>query len=253
MSSAVASSLCDAALAHHVDAQRRVRQERGDVHRERAPVERVEVLGERLPLPLDALVQRGAGDVLHAFHQLDEAFVLVGAHRREADPAVADHDRGDAVARRRIQDRVPGRLTVVVRVDVDEAGRDDAPGRVDDLACVAVDVLADGDDHAVADGDVTHEPGTTGAVDDRPTGDLQLEHATSVPTPRASGPGDQVVSAARLSSAGAVLTTSDVNAASTSGSSRWSAAPRAGLRRHWSVHGPRSGSAPRATRPLIPA
>ena len=60
--------------------------------------ERVEVLGERLPLPLDALVQRGAGDVLDALHQLDEPVLLAGPHRGEADAAVADHDGGDAVA-----------------------------------------------------------------------------------------------------------------------------------------------------------
>ncbi len=79
-----------AALAHHVDPQRSVREEGGDVEREPAPVERVEVLGERLPLPLDALVERGAGDVLDAFHQLDQPRLLPGADGGEADAAVAD-------------------------------------------------------------------------------------------------------------------------------------------------------------------
>ena len=37
-----------------------------------APLERVEVLGKALPLPLDALVQRGARDVLDALHELDQ-------------------------------------------------------------------------------------------------------------------------------------------------------------------------------------
>ena len=108
--------------------------------RVRAAVERVEVLGERLPLPLDALVQRGAGDVLDALHQLDEALLLARAHRGEADAAVADHDGGDAVAGRRVEHRVPRGLAVVVGVDVDEARRDDAARRVDDLGRVAVDV-----------------------------------------------------------------------------------------------------------------
>ena len=62
-----------------------------DVEHVLAPVERVEVLGERLPLPLDALGERGAGDVLDAFHQLDQPFVPVGRRRSEADAAVA-HD-----------------------------------------------------------------------------------------------------------------------------------------------------------------
>ena len=41
-------------------------------------VERVEVLGEGLPAPLDALVQRGAGDVLDAFHDLDQPLLPPG-------------------------------------------------------------------------------------------------------------------------------------------------------------------------------
>ena len=69
--------------------------------RARRVVERVEVLGEALPVPVDALVQRGAGDVLDALHQLDEEALAAGAHRREADAAVAHHDGGDAVPARR--------------------------------------------------------------------------------------------------------------------------------------------------------
>ena len=60
------------AITEHVRAHGGVRHLRGDVHHARRGVERVEVLGERLPVPLDALVQRGAGDVFDAFHQLDE-------------------------------------------------------------------------------------------------------------------------------------------------------------------------------------
>ena len=62
-----------AALAHHVGAQRAVGHLRAEVDRVRPPLERVEVLGEALPLPLDALVQGRAGDVLHALHQVDQA------------------------------------------------------------------------------------------------------------------------------------------------------------------------------------
>ena len=94
-------------------------------------VERVEVLGERLPLPLDAGGERGAGDVLDAFHQADQPVVPVGLHRREADAAVAHDDRGDAVPARRREQRVPGDLAVEVRVHVDEAGRDEQAVGVD--------------------------------------------------------------------------------------------------------------------------
>ena len=120
-----------AALAHHVEAQRAVGHLSGDVDVERPAVERVEELGERLPVPREALVQDDAGDVLDALHQLDEALVVGGAHRREADAAVADHHGGDAVPRRRDHALVPRGLAVVVGVDVDEAGRDEQAVGVD--------------------------------------------------------------------------------------------------------------------------
>ncbi len=63
--------------------------------------------GNDCHVPRQALVQRGAGDVLDALHQLDEPVVVGRAHRREADAAVAGHDGGDAVPRRRDQPRRP--------------------------------------------------------------------------------------------------------------------------------------------------
>ena len=128
-----------AALAHHVGAHRAVRHLRADVDRARPLGERVEVLGERLPAPVDALAQRGAGDVLDALHQLDQPLLAAGVHRREADAAVAHHDRGDAVPARRRELRVPGGLAVVVRVHVDEAGRDQQAVGVDLSRAGAVD------------------------------------------------------------------------------------------------------------------
>ena len=89
MSSAVAASRSRAALPHHVQAQRAVRHLHRDVDVERPAVERVHELGERLPVPRQALVQHRARDVLDAFHQLDEPVVIGRVHRREADAAVA--------------------------------------------------------------------------------------------------------------------------------------------------------------------
>ena len=63
-------------------------------------------------------------------------------------------------------------------------GATDAPGGVDDLRRVALDVLADRDDHAALDRDVADEGGATGAVDDGAPDDLQLEHVASVPRRR---------------------------------------------------------------------
>ena len=135
-----------AALAHHVEAQRAVGHVGGEVDVVVAAVERVEELGERLPGPRQALVERGAGDVLHALHELDEPVVVGGPHRREADAAVAGHDGGDAVPRRRDEAVVPGGLAVVVHVDVDEARGDEQAVGVELLGGAAVDAPDLGDD-----------------------------------------------------------------------------------------------------------
>ena len=55
----------------------------------------------------------------------------LSARRGEAHAAVAHRDRRDAVQRQRRDDRVPGDLTVEVRVDVDEPRRDDRALGVD--------------------------------------------------------------------------------------------------------------------------
>ena len=57
--------------------------------------------------------------------------VVLGTRRRDREAAVAGDDGGDAVVRRRPQRRIPEHLRVVVRVDVDEAGRDRAARRVE--------------------------------------------------------------------------------------------------------------------------
>ncbi len=88
-------------------------------------------------------MQRDAGDVFHALHQLDQPVVVGGVHRREADTAVPRNDRRDTVPRRRDHPFVPRRLPVVVRVDVDEPGRDEEAVGVDRARGRSVD-RADG-------------------------------------------------------------------------------------------------------------
>ena len=141
------------AVAHDVRAQRRVRHVRPDIERAGHAVERVEVLGERLPVPADPFGERAAGDVLDAFHQLDEPLAPVRGDGREADAAVAEDRGGHAVPARRGQVRVPRGLPVEVRVHVDEAGRDEQPVRVDGAPATRVDPHRR-DDHAVVDGDI---------------------------------------------------------------------------------------------------
>ena len=87
--------------------------------------------------PLDALGQGGAGDVLDALHQPDEALAIGGTNRGEAHPAGAEHDGGGPVDDRGLQVRVPGDLTVVVGVQIDKAGGDVGTAGVDGLGGIA--------------------------------------------------------------------------------------------------------------------
>ena len=116
-----------AALAHHIDPQRGVRHLGGDVGVVAARGDRIEEVGEAVPVPRQAFVQHDLGDVLHALHQVDQHVVLVVVAGREADAAIAEqHGRG-AVPGRGRQPVAPGHLRVVVRVHVDEARRDQLP------------------------------------------------------------------------------------------------------------------------------
>ena len=176
-----------AALAHRIRAHRPVRHLHTDVDGERAAVERVEVFGERLPGPVHPLAQRGTGDVFDALHQTDEPLLRTRAHRRESDAAVPGDDGGDAVSRRRLEDRVPCGLTVVVRVHVDEPWSDEHAGRVDRLGGFAVErPVRHGDDDAVLRRDVAVEASGSGAVDDRAAGDLQVVHTSTSQTKSSS-------------------------------------------------------------------
>ena len=121
----------DPALAHHEDAQRRVRQLAADIHVELAPTELVQIVRIALPVPRQPLGEHREGDVLDPFHQLDQPLVVCGPAGREADAAVAHHHRRDAVPRRGLHAALPGGLAVVVGVDVDEAGGNDAVPGVD--------------------------------------------------------------------------------------------------------------------------
>ncbi len=119
-----------APLAHRVGADGAVRDLAAHVDRELLLADGVEVFGVGFPAPGDAFGERGAGDVLDALHQLDQPLLGAGAHRSEADTAVAGDHRGDPVAAGRLEQAVPAHLTVVVGVDVDEAGGHHFPGGV---------------------------------------------------------------------------------------------------------------------------
>ena len=144
-----------------------------------APADRVEVLGERLELPRDARGQRRGVHVLDVLERAHDHVVVLGAGRRDREAAVAGDHGGDAVVRRRPQRRIPEHLRVVVRVDVDEAGRDRAARRVE--LRLAAQVRADLADHAVRDRDVGDAAGRAGAVEDGSAADDEVSRHRSLP------------------------------------------------------------------------
>jgi hypothetical protein len=170
--------VASATLAHHIGADRAVWCERGDIESEGGRADSVEVFGKGLPAPADPLVQCRPGDVFDTLHQPDQPLTLVGHHWCEADTAVAEHQRGDAVPAARRQGRVPGHLAVVVGVDVDEAGCDDVAGRIDLLESGDID-RADGRDHAAVDGNIRVPGRATSSIDHKAATNHQIMHCRS--------------------------------------------------------------------------
>ena len=143
----------DAASAHDEDAQRRVRHLRREIDVAALGRQCVEILGETLPVPRHAFAHHDLGDVLDAFHDLDQGVAVLGPAGREAHTAIAHQHRGDAMAGGGRETLVPRRLPVVVRVDVDEARRHREPLGVDLLAPSAAHTT-DGDDPPILHRDV---------------------------------------------------------------------------------------------------
>ena len=111
---------------------------RGEVDADAVVAHRREVLGEGGEVPRDAGGERGDVHVLDVLERAGDQLVVLGARRRDREPAVAGDDGGDAVEARRRERGVPEHLRVVVGVDVDEAGRDDAVAGVEDAIAVEV-------------------------------------------------------------------------------------------------------------------
>ena len=166
-------------LAEHVGPQRAVGDEGGDVEHPAHPLDLVEVLGEALPVPGHAFVEGRAGDVLDSLHELDQPLPLGRPGRGEADAAVAHHNGGDAVPARRRDLGIPGDLPVVVGVDVDPTGGDQASVGVD-LPPTGTEVAPHLGDAITVDGDV--DPLASlgpGAVDQVAVADDEVVHRGS--------------------------------------------------------------------------
>ena len=74
-----------------------MRQLRTDVSVELSIRQAVEIVGKALPVPRQAFGQNREGDILHAFHQTNEAIMIFRLARSESDAAISHHHCRDAV------------------------------------------------------------------------------------------------------------------------------------------------------------
>ena len=150
------------AITHHINAQGIVGHLNRKVDR-MGKVDGIHVLGERLPPPVDAFRERGAGDVLDPLHQIDETLPIHGPNRSKSDAAVPHHHRRDPVKDARGEIGIPRHLAVVVGMDVDESRRHEQARRVEHTSGLPL-TITDRDDAAVGDGDIGATRGRPGAV-----------------------------------------------------------------------------------------
>jgi hypothetical protein len=141
-----------------------MRDLRGDIDRVRPALERIEKIGEALPLPDQSIVEHDAGNLLDAFHQLHQRAAMLRANGSEADAAIAEHRGRHAVPARRTEQRVPHRLPVVMGVHVDPAGRHQQSRGVD-LAPSRALLATDFSDALARDGHVAGKRRPAGTID----------------------------------------------------------------------------------------
>ncbi len=174
----VAGLVAHGVVAHHDAPQRRMTAEESRIHRDASLVDPIQVVGERLPVPRHALLQRGQRDTFDARHQAREVVHVLVAAGREREAAVAAEHRRDAVQWRGTRRRIPEQLRVVVRVEVDESGRHHQAIGVERAGCNLIDV-ADLHDASVGDRDVGSAPRCTRAVHDGAVLDEEIDaHGT---------------------------------------------------------------------------
>ena len=170
-----AGGLIHRRFAHHRAPQRRVTDEKADVHSRLPLFDPFEIAPERGPVPGHAIAQareRHALDAGQHFHQIVAAF---GGEGRDREAAVAGKHAGDAVVARRAQRRVPEYLGVVMGVDIDKPRRHHQTGGVDGFFRRLVD-LADRHDTSVPDADIALVACGAGAVDDGSAFDHIVQH-----------------------------------------------------------------------------
>src|SRR2546425_10487982 len=94
-------------VAEHPRAQRRVRHQRGGVDAEAAAIETVEIFGEGHPVPAHPGLHARERNRLGTLHTPHRSLTILGLDRREAEAAIANRDRGNAMPSGKRGIRVP--------------------------------------------------------------------------------------------------------------------------------------------------
>jgi len=152
-----------------------MRDLRAKVKHPLASIEVVEIFGERLPAPGDAVGECRSRNVLHPFHQLDEVVALVGRRWGETDPAVSHHCGGDSVPTRRGEFGIPCGLRVVMGMGVNEP-RGDQPAVGVNFTVTSAEPRTDVSDARAVNGNIGDERRASAAVDDVGVPDHQIMH-----------------------------------------------------------------------------
>lgn len=151
-----------------------MRQLHANIHVELPLRQGIEIVGEALPVPGQTLDHHRVGNILDSLHQVNQPVSVLGLAGGEAHAAISHHDRGHPVPGGGLHPVVPCRLTVIMGMNVDEAGRHDQAAGVDPLPGLA-GYLSDLHDLAVSDANVGHETIRAGAIHDRSATDDQIK------------------------------------------------------------------------------
>ncbi|CAB4615541.1 unannotated protein [freshwater metagenome] len=118
-------------FTHHIPAHCTMGNIRSDIHAVLPLINRIEIFGEGFPIPTYAFMKCSTRNVLHAFHELNKPLFLTRTNRSEPHTTVTDHNGGDTMTTRWFKQCVPTDLSVVMSMNIDEAGRDKFAGSVD--------------------------------------------------------------------------------------------------------------------------
>src|SRR5215468_10060305 len=99
--------------------------------------------------------------------------------RCETDTAIAEQDRRYAVPGGRCEDRVPGRLAIIMRMHIDPAGRDQQPVSRD-FTSRRPRLAANRADPSTIDRDVSGKRRLPGPVDDRAAANDGVVHGSAL-------------------------------------------------------------------------